>query len=94
MQTVVTSRIDADLKNRVVGVLDASGLSISDAIRQMFEAIAINNTPVFLDNSKTDAKAAKEKITTLDKIYVHGFENCSDKELQKLRIEERYAPVS
>ncbi len=94
MQTVVTSRIDSSLKDRAADILNANGLSVSDAIRQMFEAVVINNTPAFLDNNQTVKQTAKEKIAKLDEIYVHGFENCSDEELQKLRIEDRYAPIS
>jgi DNA-damage-inducible protein J len=37
---VVRSRIDADLKREVTGVLSAMGLSVSDAIRMMFVRVA------------------------------------------------------
>ena len=51
--------------------------------------------------SKIDSSLKDEAINALnaeteksDDIYVHDFESCSDEELQKLRIEERYAPDS
>ena len=94
METVVTSRIDSDLKDRVVGILRNKGLTASDAIRQMFEQVAMGNTSQFMDDAKVDALEAKQKIARLDAIYVHGFENATDEDLRKTRLEERYATVS
>ena len=94
METVVTARIDSDLKDRVVGILRNKGLTASDAIRQMFEQVAMGNTSQFMDDIKVDALEAKQKIARLDAIYVHGFENATDEDLRKTRLEERYATVS
>ena len=94
METVVTSRIDSDLKDRVVGILRSKGLTASDAIRQMFEQVAMGNTSQFMEDAKIDALEAKQKIARLDAIYVHGFENATDEDLRKTRLEERYAIVS
>lgn len=94
METVVTSRIDSDLKDRAVGVLRERGLTASDAIRQMFEQVAVGNDVQFLDNNKVDVVQARQRIERLDAIYVHGFEDASDEELKRARREERYATVS
>ena len=94
METVVTARIDSDLKDRVVGILRNKGLTASDAIRQMFEQVTMGNTSQFMDDAKVDALEAKQKIARLDAIYVHGFENATDEDLRKTRLEERYATVS
>ena len=94
METLVTSRIDSNLKDRVTGILKENGLTTSDAIRQMFEAVAINNAPDYFKARTTDRQQAKDKIARLDNIYVRGFENCTDEELRKMRIENRYATFS
>ncbi len=94
METVVTSRIDSDLKDRAVGVLNKRGLTASDAIRKMFEQVAMGNDALFSDATKPDAQEARQKIARLDAIYVHGFEDATDEDLGRMRREERYATVS
>ena len=93
METIVTSRIEADLKNRVVCILRDRGLTASDAIRQMFEQVAMSNDVQFLATKKADVVDMRHKIAHLDSIYVHGFEDMSDGDLKRMRREERYAAV-
>ncbi len=94
METVVTSRIDSDLKDKAVGILQQRGLTASDAIRQMFEQVAINNDVQFLTAERVDFAKAKEKIARIDSIYVRGFEDATDEDLKRARLEDRYATVS
>lgn len=91
METVVTSRIDSGLKERVANILQKNGLTTSDAIRQMFEDVVMNNSPTYLKERETDKKEVKSKIARLDSLYVHGYENSTDDELREMRIEDRYA---
>ena len=94
METVVTSRIDSGLKERVANILQKNGLTTSDAIRQMFEDVVMNNSPTYLKERETDKKEVKSKIARLDSLYVHGYEDSTDDELREMRIEDRYASSS
>ena len=93
METVVTSRIDSDLKDKAVCALSEKGLTASDAIRKMFEQVAMGNETLFADATKPDAQEVRQKIARLDGIYVHGFEGSTDEDLKRMRREERYATV-
>ena len=94
METVVTSRIDSDLKDKALSVLSKRGLTASDAIRKMFEQVAMGNETLFADTTKPNAQEVSQKIARLDAIYVHGFEGSTDEDLKRMRREERYATVS
>ncbi len=98
MESIVTTRIDADLKQRVASVLKEEGITMSVAIRQMFEQIARENSfsqnSFNRTNSKTvNVKSAKKKIASLDSLYVRGFENSTDEEIKQMRMEDRYAAI-
>ena len=94
METVVTSRIDSDLKDKALSVLSKRGLTASDAIRKMFEQVAMGNDALFSDATKPNAQEVRRKIARLDAIYVHGFECATDEDLRRMRREERYATIS
>ena len=94
MKTVVTSRIDSDLKERVANILQDYGLTTSEAIRKMFEEVAVHNAPDYLKKSNTGEHEMKHKVARLNSLYVHGYEDSSEEELSAMRIEERHASSS
>ena len=105
MQSLVTSRIDTDLKNRAVEVLQQNGLTTSDAIRQMFEHVVETNSAPFANtNYFNNANGAddkgnaynrisndtKKKISRLDSLCVQGYEDATDNDIRSEILKARY----
>lgn len=89
MESVITTRLDTELKNNAILTLKRLGYTPSSAVRALFEYVVKNDALPF--SEKEDSNSALEKrITAFDACHTKSAETYSLDDLRAERMKERY----
>lgn len=86
-------RIDSTLKERGDKVLRENGISVTEAIRALWETLAkTHELPEFLQNQNLKKEATRKKLDAIEllgALPATRFSNMSDDELRDMQYEEK-----
>lgn len=89
MESVITTRLDTELKNNAVLTLKRLGYTPSSAVRALFEYVVKNDAVPF--SEKEDSNSGLEKrIAAFDACHTKSPETYSLDDLRAERMKERY----
>lgn len=94
MEAVVTTRMDASLKDRGGAVMRREGLTPSQAIRQLFEYAAQHDALPFPSKARPSKAEIAKRIAAFDACHTKAPLTLSDDELREQRLRERYAATA
>ena len=91
METLVTSRIDTNIKASAVPVFEKFGYTTSTAIRKLFDYAATQKVmPFEVLQKKPSSNIVQEKIAAFDSLRITGLEKTSDDDVKQARLKARY----
>ena len=90
MDSVLTVRLDADLKERGTRVMERHGLTPSQSVRKLFAYAAQNDTLPFESEQRASRADIARRIAAFDACHTKTPLTLSDDELRTLRLRERY----
>lgn len=93
MASTLNIRIDSTLKERGDKVLKENGVSVTEAIRMLWETLAnTRELPEFLQNQSSKKKVARKKLEAIEllgSLPATTFSDMSDNELRDMQYEEK-----
>lgn len=93
MASTLNIRIDSALKERGDKVLKENGISVTEAIRTLWETLAkTHELPEFLQNQDSKKKVVRKKLNAIEllgALPATRFSNMSDDELRDMQYEEK-----
>lgn len=90
MDSVLTVRLDTDLKERGTRVMERHGLTPSQSVRKLFAYAAQNDTLPFEGEQSASREDIARRIAAFDACHTKTPLSLSDDELRALRLRERY----
>lgn len=90
MESVLTVRLDSNLKERGTHVMRQCGFTPSQAVRNLFDYVVANNGLPFVEKPGADKDAVRERIRAFDRCHTKEPLTLSDEELRDERLRERY----
>lgn len=94
MEAVVTSRMDARIKDRGSLVMRREGLTPSQAVRQLFEYAARHDQLPFPAKAPLSKAEAKRRIAKFDACHTKRPLTLTDDELREQRLKDRYGTIA
>lgn len=91
MEAVVTSRMDASIKERGSAVMRREGLTPSQAVRRLFEYAARNDALPFPEQPGSSKAEVAARIAAFDACHTKQPLSLTDDELREQRLQGRYA---
>lgn len=91
MEAVLTVRLDADVKKRGTEVMNASGLTPSQAVRKLFQYAVTHDALPFEPEGRLTPQQKLERIRAFDRCHTKEPLDLTDDELRAERLESRYA---
>ena len=93
MASTLNIRIDSTLKERGDKVLKENGISVTEAIRALWETLAkTHELPEFLQNQDPKKEVMRKKLDAIEllgDLPATRFSNMSDDELRDMQYEEK-----
>lgn len=93
MASTLNIRIDSTLKERGDKVLKENGISVSEAIRALWETLAkTHELPEFLQNQNPKKKVVRKRLDAIEllgALPATRFSSMSDDELRDMQYEEK-----
>lgn len=103
MESILTVRLDSDIKERGSAIMKENGLTPSQAVRKLFDYAVRNDALPFKDESAPDKASIKKRIAAFDalristpalKKSVKPFDKpatqLTDDDIKAARMKERY----
>ncbi len=90
MEAVVTSRMDARIKDRGSAVMRREGLTPSQAVRQLFEYVARHDKLPFSTKPSLSQEEVRRRIARFDACHTKQPLTSTDDELRDQRLRDRY----
>lgn len=90
MESILTVRLDSNLKERGTRVMKQCGFTPSQAVRNLFDYVVANNGMPFAEKPEADKGAIRERIRAFDRCHTKEPLTLSDEELRDERLRERY----
>lgn len=93
MASTLNVRIDSTLKERGDKVLKEHGVTVTEAVRALWETLAkTHELPAFLQEQDSKKEATRKKLDAigqLGSLRTTAFSNMSDDELRDMQYEEK-----
>lgn len=103
MESILTVRLDSDVKNRGSAIMKENGLTPSQAVRKLFDYAIKNDALPFKDEGLPDRTSVRKKIASFDALRISTpaakksaepfdkpLSQLSDDDIKAARIRERY----
>ncbi len=90
MESVLTVRLDAQMKERGSRVMRQAGLTPSQAVRQLFDYASRNDALPFPAAPKPGKEEVARRIAAFDRCHTKRPLTLTDDELRAERMRERY----
>jgi RHH-type transcriptional regulator, rel operon repressor / antitoxin RelB len=90
MESIVTARMDADLKERATKVMERRGYSSSQAIRELYSYIVRNDRLPFPQPEAPAHDDVAARVAAFDACVLKHPSRLDDMELKAQRLKERY----
>lgn len=90
MESVLTVRLDAHIKEQGAAVMKQQGISPSQAVRKLFDYAVIHDALPFSELEKPHGDDMRERIAAFDRCHTKRPLALSDDELREARLRERY----
>ncbi len=90
MESVLTVRIDGDMKDRASEVMRREGYTPSSAVRSMFDYIVKHDAMPFSQKTKLSQDEMIRRIAAFDSVHTKQPLTLTDEELRDERLRSRY----
>lgn len=103
MESILTVRLDSEVKERGSAVMKENGLTPSQAVRKLFDYAVRNDALPFKDEGVQDKTSIKKKITAFDALRLGApalkksgepfdkpLSQLTDDDIKAARMKERY----
>ncbi len=103
MESILTVRLDSDVKDRGSAIMKENGLTPSQAVRKLFDYAIKNDALPFRDDGLPDKASIRKKIASFDALRIstpasrknaEAFDKplsqLSDDDIKAARMRERY----
>ena len=103
MESILTVRLDSNVKERGSAVMKENGLTPSQAVRKLFDYAVKNDALPFKDESAQDKASIKKRIAAFDALRVgtptlkksvepfgKPLSQVTDDDIKSARMKERY----
>lgn len=90
MESVVTVRLNGDMKDRATAIMQREGYTPSSAVRRLFEYTVKHDRLPFAQNEKPDKDELRRRIEAFDRVHTKRPLAMTDEELREARLKDRY----
>lgn len=90
MESVLTVRLDADIKAQGTAVMNRLGLTPSQAVRKFFDFVASNDALPFIDEPSQSEEELTARLQAFDNCHTKNTLRLTDTEIREARLRERY----
>ena len=90
MESILTVRLDASVKEQGTAVLNRCGYTPSSAVRELFDYAIKHDALPFEQEEKPDEEEIKRRIAAFDACHTKQPSGLSDEEIREERLRERY----
>ena len=90
MESMLTVRLESEIKEKATLILRSEGYSPSAAVRELFEYVAKNQTLPFAKKRNVSQAEIKHRLAALERMQISDLSTISDTEVKDMRMKERY----
>ena len=90
MESVMTVRLNGDMKERAAAIMRREGYTPSSAVRRLFEYTVKHDGLPFEKSEKPDRDELRRRIEAFDQVHTKRPLTMSDEELREARLKDRY----
>ena len=90
MESVVTVRLNGDMKDRATAIMQREGYTPSSAVRRLFEYTVKHDGLPFVKNEKPDEDELRRRIEAFDRVHTKRPLAMTDEGLREARLKDRY----
>lgn len=90
METILSVRLDTEIKRKGTQIMRQHGMSPSQAVRKLFEVVNAENALPFSTAKNNDKDEVLKRIKAFDACHTKKPLTLTDDELRAERVKERY----
>lgn len=90
MESILTVRLDDEVKKQGAAVMSRCGYTPSSAVRRLFDYAVKHDSLPFEQREKPDAEEIKRRIAAFDACHTVRSTGMTDEEIREARLEDRY----
>ena len=90
MESVVTVRLNRDVKDRAAAIMHREGYTPSSAVRRLFEYTVKHDGLPFVKSEKPDKDVVRRRIEAFDQVHTKRPLTMTDQEVREARLKDRY----
>ncbi len=90
MESILTVRLDSDMKGQGTAVMRRCGYTPSEAVRRLFDYAVKNDALPFDRQEKPTKEEIRQRIAAFDACHTKHPSGMTDDEIREERLRERY----
>ena len=90
MESVMTVRLNGDMKERAAAIMRREGYTPSSAVRRLFEYTVKHDGLPFEKSEKPDRDELRRRIEAFDQVHTKRPLTMSDEDPREARLKDRY----
>ncbi len=90
MESILTVRLENEVKEQGVAVMRRCGFTPSEAVRRLFDYAVKNDSLPFEQHERPSKDEIRRRIAAFDACHTKKPSGMSDEEIREERLKERY----